>query len=104
LGNICDKIDNVSYHLNFNVSLGTNDILWRTLNDTAQQRGNITETNNNIIDLGMKHFIHKMKKIRYNTLYFRCMHVIQREPAWTDTLNIIRRECVIYGPSRSKFN
>jgi hypothetical protein len=23
--------------------------------------GNITETNNNIIDLGMKHFIHKMK-------------------------------------------
>jgi hypothetical protein len=69
LGNICDKIDNVSYHLNFNVSLGrTNDILWRTLNDTAQQRGNITETNN-IIDLGMKHFIHKMKKIRYNIIF-----------------------------------
>jgi hypothetical protein len=43
------------------------------INDTAQQRGNITETNN-IIDLGMKHFIHKMKKIRYNTLYLdACM-------------------------------
>jgi hypothetical protein len=59
-------------------------IFWRTLNDTAQQRGNITETNNNIIDLGMKHFIHKMKKI-INNIIFYLDACIQREPAWTDT-------------------
>jgi hypothetical protein len=61
------------------------------------QQGTTYETNNNIIDLGMKHFIHKMKKIRYNTLYLDACMSIQREPAWTDTLNIIQKRCVIYG-------